>query len=83
MLFLHNFLVYEISTSLIVLLLYFYHINYIGSNNSINTSYKDVLTPKITNTDNLFKLLSDNIDLTNYEPLFTKDDIIRIRNSSV
>ena len=32
---------------------------------------------KITNTDNLFKLLSDNIDLTNYEPLFTKDDIIK------
>jgi len=32
---------------------------------------------KINNIDNLFKLLSDNTDLSNYKPLFTKDDIIK------
>jgi hypothetical protein len=45
---------------LFILLLYFYHINYVSKyklNNSINTSYKDVLTPKINNTDNDFREL--------------------------
>ncbi len=44
---------------LFILLLYFYHINYISKSNSANiSSYKDVLTPKITNTNNDFRELN-------------------------
>jgi hypothetical protein len=44
---------------LFILLLYFYHINYVSNNNSSNqNSYKDILTPKINNTDNDFRELN-------------------------
>ena len=46
---------------LFILLLYFYHINYISKNISSNkntVSYKDVLKPKINDTDNDFRELN-------------------------
>jgi hypothetical protein len=42
---------------LFILLLYFYHINYVDNKRN-NISYKDVLKPKINNTDNDFRELN-------------------------
>ncbi len=44
---------------LFILLLYYYHINYVSNNNFSNPkSYKDVLKPNIINTDNDFRELN-------------------------
>jgi hypothetical protein len=45
------------------------------SSNDDTENTEDII--KISNIDDIFKLLTNNIDLSNYKPTFSKDDIIK------